>query len=228
MRLKELYISVIFCLIVYVSEAQKRTYDTLPYVQDYYAKRLALFKSEPVVENKIIFLGNSITQFGNWRKLLKDSSVINRGIAGDITFGVLGRLDEVIARKPAKLFIKIGINDISKNIPDEIIVENILIMVRKVKMNLPHLQVFVQSILPTNDAAKEEYPDAVNKNDHVVNVNSQLMQHAKSFGYTYVDLYSVFTDKEGKLDARYAVDGLHLNDSGYQRWIEMLKNGKFL
>jgi len=139
-----------------------------------------------------------------------------------------GRLDEVIARKPAKLFIKIGINDISKNIPDEIIVENILTMVRKVKMNLPHLQVFVQSILPTNDAAKEEYPDAVNKNDHVVNVNSQLMQHAKSFGYTYVDLYSVFTDKEGKLDARYAVDGLHLNDSGYQRWIEMLKNEKFL
>jgi len=57
--------------------------------------------------------------------------VINRGIAGDITFGVLGRLDEVIARKPAKLFIKIGINDISKNIPDEIIVENILTMVRK-------------------------------------------------------------------------------------------------
>jgi len=226
--IKNLFVSVLFCFVTLISEAQKRTYDTLPYVQDYYAKRLAIFKSEPVVENKIIFLGNSITQFGNWKKLLKDSSVINRGIAGDITFGVLNRLGEVIAHKPAKLFIKIGINDISKNIPDEVIVENILTMVRKVKIESPHSQIFVQSILPTNDAAKEEYPDAVNKNDHVVNVNNQLIKHAKSFGYTYIDLYSVFTDKEGRLDARYAVDGLHLNDSGYHRWIEILKNGKFL
>ena len=226
--MKKLYVSIVFVFIAFVSRAQNRTYDTLPYVPDYYAKRLALFKSEPIVENKIIFIGNSITQFGNWKKLLNDSSVINRGIAGDITFGVLNRLDETIARKPAKLFIKIGINDISKNIPDQVIVENILSIVRKVKTNSPRTQVFVQSVLPTNQKAKEEYPDAVGKNDHVVNVNTLLMKHAKRNGYTFVDLYAIFHDDDGNLNAGYAVDGIHLTEVAYQRWIELLKDKKYL
>src|SRR6478736_3218592 len=215
--MKKLCVVVLF-LTAFASQAQKNAYDTIPYVADYYAKRLALFKSETVVESKIIFLGNSITQFGNWRKLLKDSSVINRGIAGDITFGVLNRLDEVIARKPAKLFIKIGINDISKNIPDEVIVRNILLMVKKVKSNSPNTQVFVQSVLPTNNAAKDEYPDAVKKNDHVVNVNNQLMTLTKRNGYVYIDLYNLFKDKEGNLNPNYSVDGVHINDQAYQLW----------
>jgi len=226
-EMKGLFIGIVFCFAAFISEAQ-RTYDTISYVPDYYAKRVALFKKEPIVGNKIIFLGNSITQFGNWKKLLKDSSVVNRGIAGDITFGVLKRLDDVIVRKPSKLFIKIGINDISKNIPDKVIVENILLIVKKVKMNSPATRIFVQSILPTNNAAKAEYPDAVGKNDHVVAINDQLMKLAKKNSYTYIDLYVLFKDKDGNLDPRYAVDGLHLNDLAYQRWIELLKDKKYL
>jgi len=55
---------------------------------------------------------------------LNDSTVINRGIGGDITFDVLQRLDDVIKRKPSKLFILIGINDIGKDIPDAVIADN--------------------------------------------------------------------------------------------------------
>ncbi|HVU56438.1 MAG TPA: hypothetical protein VHD83_15340 [Puia sp.] len=39
-----------------------------------------------------IFLGNSITEYGDWQRLLHDARVINRGIAGDNTFGILDRL----------------------------------------------------------------------------------------------------------------------------------------
>jgi len=52
---------------------------------------------------------------GDFKKLLKDSTAINRGIGGDITFGILNRLEEVQRFKPSKLFICIGINDLSKN-----------------------------------------------------------------------------------------------------------------
>ena len=75
--------------------AQKRGYDTIPNVPDHYKVRLAKFRTEPVVLDKIMFVGNSITEGGNWRRLLKDSTVINRGISGDNTFGLLNRLDEI-------------------------------------------------------------------------------------------------------------------------------------
>jgi lysophospholipase L1-like esterase len=35
----------------------------------------------------------------------------NQGISGDITFGVLQRLDEVTEGHPAKVFILIGLSD---------------------------------------------------------------------------------------------------------------------
>jgi len=42
----------------------------------------------------------------------------------DTTFGALERLDSIVVRKPAKLLIMIGINDLSQNVPDSIIIKN--------------------------------------------------------------------------------------------------------
>lgn len=227
--MKRLTLIIFVSLIALSIKAQNRTYDTTPYAQEHHQKRIALFNEEPMMKGKIIFLGDSITEFGNWNQLLQDSTVINRGISGDITFGVLNRLDEVIAHQPSKLFIKIGINDISKDIPDEVIVENIFTIVQRVKTGAPKTQIFVQSILPTNDSVKTNHPNAFNKNEHVITVNNQLKHNAKKIGFTFIDLYKEFRDREGKLDVRYASnDGLHLNDAGYQRWVETLKKKKYL
>src|SRR5687767_4074179 len=76
----------------------ERLNDTISYIHDHYAKRIALFEKEPVATGKIIFLGNSITEEGQWGKLTGDNTVINRGISGDITDGVLKRLADVIQR----------------------------------------------------------------------------------------------------------------------------------
>jgi lysophospholipase L1-like esterase len=46
--------------------------------------------------------------------------------------------------------------------------------------------------------------------------------------YTFVDLFAEFIDAEGQMDAKYAVDGLHLNPAGYAHWVELLKKGKYL
>src|SRR5690349_16498569 len=113
------YIITILLLLPLVGYSQittKRLNDTISYIPDHYAKRIAIFEKEPVVTGKIIFLGNSITEGGQWTKLTGDASVINRGISGDITYGVLKRLPDIIKRKPSKLFILIGINDIAKDI----------------------------------------------------------------------------------------------------------------
>jgi hypothetical protein len=81
-------------------------YDTIRYATEYYIKRMDVFNAEPIARAKIMFLGNSITEFGDWQKLLNDPTVVNRGIAADNTFGVIDRLEDVISRHPKKLFYR--------------------------------------------------------------------------------------------------------------------------
>jgi putative oxidoreductase len=126
------------------------------------------------------------------------------------------------------LSVKAGVNDISKNIPDTVVIENILTIVRRVQKGSPGTQIFVQSILPTNNTIKTEFPDHMNKDGHIIQVNVALARQAKATGFTFIDLYNKFTDKDGKFDARYTVDGLHPNAAGYKLWAAVLKSGKYL
>lgn len=207
--------------------AQQRTWDTIPNLPEHYQKRVAAFKAQPMVKGKTVFLGNSITESGNWKKLLGDSSVINRGISGDITFGVQQRLPDIIALKPAKLFLMIGINDLSKGIPDEIVLQNILSIVYAVHKGSPQTKIYVQSLLPVNPTV-EQFPQRFNKADHILTINAQLARHVTALGGTYIDLHSKFTDDQGNLKAAYTYDGLHLTAAGYKHWVAVLRSLKYL
>jgi lysophospholipase L1-like esterase len=158
---------------------------------------------------------------------LKDSTVINRGISGDNTFGVLARMDEIIKLKPSGLFILIGTNDLSKRIPDEVVIENIFAIVSKIKAGSPKTKIYVQSILPVNETV-EKFPQQFNNASHILTINDQLSRYAGRFRYTYIDLYSKFVDDQGKLKSTYTYDGLHLNAAGYQHWVGILKSLKYL
>jgi lysophospholipase L1-like esterase len=216
-------LSLFFCLVSMAATGQNIRYDTIQYAKEYHQKRVAAFNNEPVVKHRIIFIGNSLTQFGDWSKLLDDSTVINRGIAGDNTYGVLARLNDIIIRKPAKLFIEIGINDISQNIPGQIIIKNILLIVKQVHTKSPETKVYITSILPTNDNVKTEYPQAYHKNDQVELINRELIRDAASDDYTYIDLNSKVKNKNGELDIQYAkTDGIHLNQLGYRKWVGLI------
>ncbi|HLZ87678.1 MAG TPA: GDSL-type esterase/lipase family protein, partial [Puia sp.] len=141
-----------------------RRYDTVRYVPEHYRERVELFGSEAPGKGGTIFLGNSITEFGDWKRLLHDPSVLNRGIAGDNTFGILDRLPEVIARQPAKLFIEAGVNDIGQGVPVGMIVGNISSIVGYVRVKSPGTKIYVVSVLPTNENARSEYPEVCGKN----------------------------------------------------------------
>ena len=56
----------------------------------------------------LVFLGDSITDDGNWDKLFPNLSAENRGIGGDSTLGLLNRLDQIIALQPSQIFLMIG------------------------------------------------------------------------------------------------------------------------
>ena len=208
--------------------AQVKTYDTLPNLPDHYTNRCKLFESEPIVKGKIIMVGNSITEGGNWKTLLQDSAVINRGISGDVTFGVLNRIRDIADRQPSKLFLLIGVNDLSRNTPDDLIIENILMIITRIRVSSPNTEIYLQSILPTNDNFKNLFKAFIGKGAHIRKINEELKKYGSVLKYTYVDLYSNFQDADGNMDARYSSDGLHLNQAGYSHWVEVLKNGKYL
>lgn len=221
------FVSLLLAVSSISSFAQKRPYDTVPNMPEHYWVRMEKFKKEAVVPGKIVFLGNSITEGGKWKQLLKDSTVINRGIAGDNTFGLLARIDEIIKLKPSSLFVLIGTNDLSKKIPDEAVIENIFTAISKVKAGSPKTKIFIQSILPVNETV-ERFPQQFNNSMHINTINDQLARYAARMRYTYVDLYAKFIDSQGRLEARYTFDGLHLNAAGYLRWVEVLKELKHL
>ncbi|MCS6824426.1 MAG: GDSL-type esterase/lipase family protein [Cytophagaceae bacterium] len=200
----------------------QRLYDTLPYQQEYHSKKIQLFASEPMEKDAIIFAGNSITEGADWKALTGYSNILNRGISGDVTYGLLQRIDEIIARRPSRLFIKIGINDIAKDIPDAVIADNCRKIILKVRQGSPSTKIYLQSILPVNPMYKG-FPQHYDKTEHILGTNILLKKIADSCNITFIDLYPYFCDRNGMLNAEYTYDGLHLNKKGYQQWVAVLK-----
>ena len=98
-----LIIAAVF--ISFVAICQQTKWDST-YRPGNYDQKVANFRSYPNSKKDIVFLGNSITDYGEWTELLQLPEAKNRGISGDITFGILERLDEVTEGSPAKIFSK--------------------------------------------------------------------------------------------------------------------------
>jgi lysophospholipase L1-like esterase len=188
----------------------------------FYDQRESLFESLPRSKGKIVMLGNSITNGGNWSELLDNPNVLNRGISGDNTFGILNRLDEIISLQPSKVFLLIGINDLSRETPVGIILNNYRRIVAKINQESPETRIYVQSLFPTNNEF-DHFPRAQNKDKEIRAVNEGIEEIAREYNLTFIDLYPHFLDEEGKLSRKYTNDGLHLMGEGYLKWAEILK-----
>lgn len=201
---------------------QPLSYDTT-YQSTYWEQKVSQFRLMPESEGAIIFLGNSITDIGEWATLWQNLRVQNHGISADITFGVLARLDAVIKHRPEKVFLMIGINDIARGIPDSVIIANHRKIAARLEQTSPQTTLYLQSILPTNNEFAE-YQNHQNKQVHITAVNEGLQQIAAETNAIYVNLHARFLDKDGKLSTQYTNDGLHLTGAGYQLWKSILED----
>ena len=189
----------------------------------YYKTRNDLFNNAGDNSDEIVFLGDSISDINEWGNAFPDLNIINRGINGDTTFGVLNRLDNIIKLKPKKVFILIGINDITKGVSDEDILKNYDSIISTLKEGSPDTEIYIQSVLPTNQELASEYYQMKTNNDTILATNQEIENMSKSQNVVYVDLYKNFIDTKGQLDAAYTIDGIHLNAKGYKIWEEVLK-----
>jgi lysophospholipase L1-like esterase len=214
-------VTISFSLIISFKAQSQAQWDST-YRPGLYEFEAQLYQSYPHAKSDIVFLGNSITDRVDWNELLGMPNVHNRGISGDITFGVLERLDEVIEGKPAKVFILIGINDVSRNIPDSVIFKNYKKIVERIKVGSPHTKIYFQTLLPVNNEFTQ-FKNHYNKDEHILWLNGQIKTLAKQDKINVIDLHPHFLNSDKKLDKRYTLDGLHLNAEGYKVWAGILQ-----
>lgn len=193
----------------------------------YYQQRMDLYENLEVKKYDIVFLGNSITERGEWHELLPGKMVANRGIGGDNTFGILARMENVISLQPEKLFILIGINDLGRGLPVDVVANNYKIMISNLKAALPKTSIYVQGVLPLNQEVLK-YDYLKDKEQAIKELNGKIQQLAEKEKLTYINLHPLFADEDGQLKEKWTSDGIHLTPVAYSYWVEFLKEQNFL
>jgi hexosaminidase len=178
------------------------------FIQPLHQRWLSQFEVLDVQAGDTVFLGDSITEGGSWQELFPATSVRNRGISGDVTAGVIARLEQITRGQPAQLFLMIGTNDLSSGVSEEEIVRNIVAIVDEVHAASPQTEIFVQSVLPRGEA----YQAGVESLNRAL--ETAVMERA-----TWINLYPLFLDEAGvSIDDTLSNDELHLHGAAYLRW----------
>lgn len=183
----------------------------------FYAQRATLFDLLPMDSQSIVMLGNSITNGCEWAELLGNPNVVNRGISGDTVDGIQTRLGSIMDAKPAKIFLMIGVNDVSHDLTADSIAASIGELVHRIRTESPSTRLYLQSLLPVNQSFGR-YHKLDGKEQVIRDINAQLTATAAREGATFIDLYPLLADDQGNLDSKYTNDGLHLLGPAYLVW----------
>lgn len=163
---------------------------------------------EQSVSQPITMLGDSLTELGDWTTLLQRTDIANQGISGDVTWGVLKRLNQPL-RQSKIIFVLIGINDQ----PNYIRINDTKSNIRKIVEALsPASKVYLQSLILTRD---DELNTFVN------DVNGFEKQLCETGVCSFVDLNAHLAEN-GKLRADFAADDVHLTPAGYGAWAKAI------
>lgn len=189
----------------------------------YWEQKVSLFDHLPITENDIVFLGNSITDGGNFEELFKREDVKNRGIRSDIIPGVMKRLDQVVKGHPRKIFLLIGINDVSHGHSVDKLAQRYENLVKEIMRRSPQTKLYLQSIMPI-DNRFGVYRNLRGKEQTVMDFNKRIQAIAEENGLTYIDLWPVLSDKEGRMRSDFTNDGLHLTGPGYRAWTNAIRH----
>jgi lysophospholipase L1-like esterase len=170
-------------------------------------------------ENRVVFLGDSITD--NWKlaDYFSGKSYVNRGIDGQSTPQMLVRFrQDVIDLHPKVLVVLAGTNDIAGvtgPVRNEDIEANYASMAELARAH--HIRVVFASLLPTHNytpEAKENF--ALRPRERLLALNAWLKDYCAKNGLVYLDYFSALLDQQGMLRRDLSDDGLHPNAAGYK------------
>ncbi len=180
---------------------------------------------QPVPKDRVVFMGDSITDGWRLTESFPGKPYVNRGIGGQTTAQMLVRMyPDVIALKPAVVVIFAGTNDIAANNGPQtltMIQQNLMAMVELARGH--GIKVILCSVMPITDAkvaAPERGGAPINQSRSrppadILKLNAWIKTYAQSAGAGFVDYYAATVDANGMLRAETTADGLHPNAAGY-------------
>ncbi len=175
-------------------------------------------------EDRVVFMGDSITEGWKIGESFPGKPYINRGISGQTTPQMLVRFrQDVIALKPKIVVILAGTNDIAGNTGPETleqIEDNLASMADLATAN--QIRVVLCSVLPAFDFP---WKPGSTPAPEVLALNAWIKAYAAEKGYVYVDYHTAMKDQRDGLPAMLSKDGVHPLPAGYAIMAPLVEAG---
>jgi lysophospholipase L1-like esterase len=168
---------------------------------------------------RVVFFGDSITDFWRLNEYFPDSGYVNRGIAGQTTGQMLQRIkDDVIDLHPEAVLILAGTNDLARGTPVAAITDNYQIMADLAVFN--KIKVVFGALTPVSDYHKDRDSSYERTPQRpatsILALNEWLQKFCMQKGYGFVDYHAATVDSAGQFKEDLSDDGLHPNAKGYR------------
>lgn len=175
--------------------------------------------------NKIVFLGDSLIEgYGvlkeeGFVEILKNKgfNLINEGISGDTTFGMLSRLQEIIYKyNPNYIFLMGGTNDFLWNTDISIlksVISSIIAICRKKSISvIIGIPPFIDVKMAQNNWGSSYGFDFINVK--LKDYRNWIIEFSDELDYKYMNFQDYFLLENDKVDSKFFIDGIHLNMQG--------------
>jgi acyl-CoA thioesterase I len=166
-------------------------------------------------QDRVVFMGDSITDGWNLAKYFPGKPYINRGISGQTSTQMLVRFrQDVIDLYPKVVVILAGTNDLAGNTGPMTLKEtqgNLMSMAQLATDN--GIRVVLCSVLPS--IRFWWHPGLKDPAARIAALNQWIRAYAEKAGYVYVDYYSAMKDAAGGLPRKLSGDGAHPLPAGY-------------
>ena len=158
--------------------------------------------------------------------------IYNRGIGGTTTDDFLREIDTVMLDlAPSVIFINIGTNDMNSQTYGEDwmnrLMNNYETIIRTAREKLPDTVIYMMAYYPANLhlpwQKKEEISWMLDRTpENIAECNRRVKALADKYGAIYIDVNEGITDENGEQKAEYAIDGVHMYASGYEKGFERI------
>jgi lysophospholipase L1-like esterase len=187
------------------------------FVKVWHERRDLFAKEKAEQQHAVVFLGDSITQgwSEDFRGRFKNTNqkLANRGLSGDITRGVLARLDDdVLALDPQAVILLIGTNDLDVGLTPEQIAANVKLIFDQITAHNASTPIILCKVMPSSAIMRRPADKIKEINDRVADIAANFKQ------VTILDTYTLFANAEGDAKKAEFPDLLHPNDIGYDKW----------
>ena len=198
----------------------------------YHAANMEL-KKQPADPQRVVFMGDSITDGWRLAEYFPGTPYVNRGISGQTTPQMLVRMyPDVIDLHPKVFVIFAGTNDIARNTGPatlEMIEQNFMAMTELAQAH--DIKVVLCSVMPISDypaltaqpatgrggapAPARRRQTEIRPPGDILKLNAWLKDYAARVHAVYADYFAATVDEKGWLKEAISSDGLHPNAQGY-------------